>query len=226
MDQKEIDRIFYRDGYRLAGTYLEQELSPVQMQEAIKALYASMDELLESFLQRASAEGQEVACKKGCSWCCHQEVFAVTHEFLYLNDYVQKHLSGEQAGEVLERAREKVKLTMNKSVEEQLKIRSACPFLEDGSCMVYEARPMACRIYLSGSESSCKKEHDLPSQNRNLPGLFDFPLRAGRMMNEGFVAYLKQAGLQVSELPIEQGYSSMLTLGQSMQDWIRSDSPA
>jgi len=222
MDQTEIDKIFYRDGYRMAQSYLDQELSAVQMGEAISALYSAMDELLEAFLQRAGAEGQPVSCNLGCAWCCHQEVFAITHEFLFLNAYVQKHLSKAERDAVLERAREKVKISMNLSVEEQLKIRSACPFLESNSCMVYEARPMACRIYLSASESSCKKEYDHPSDKRSFPGLFDFPLRAGRMMNEGFVAWLKQAGLQVSELPIEQGYSSMITLGQTMKEWVNS----
>ena len=222
MDQKEIDKIFYRDGYRLANSHLDQELSAVQLAEAIRALYSAIDELLEAFVQRASDEGQPVDCRKGCAWCCHQEVFAITHEFLYLNEYVQKHLSEADRDRVLERAREKVKISMNKSVEEQMLIRSACPFLDAGSCLAYEARPMACRIYLSASEPSCRKEHDYPSDKRNFPGLFDFPLRAGRMMNEGFVAWLKQAGLQVSELPMEQGYSSMLTLGQSMKEWISS----
>ncbi len=222
MDQQEIDKIFYRDGYRMAQRYLDQELSPVQMGEAIKALYTAIDELLEAFLLRASEEGQPVSCKKGCSWCCHQEVFAITHEFLYLNDYVHKYLLEADRLAMLERAREKVRISMNLSVEEQLKIRSACPFLESGNCMVYEARPMACRIYLSASVTSCKKEHDHPSDKRSFPGLFDFPLRAGRMMNEGFVAWLKKAGLQVSELPIEQGYSYMVTLGQGMKEWVNS----
>ena len=222
MDQKEIDKIFYRDGYRIAQSYLEQELSPVQMTEAIKALYAAIDELLEAFLQRAGDEGQPVSCKKGCAWCCHQEVFAITHEFLFLNEYVQKHMTEEEQDAVMKRAREKVKLSMNKSVAEQLKIRAACPFLDSGTCLVYKVRPMACRIYLSASEPSCRKEHDKPSDKRSFPGLFEFPLQAGRMMNEGFVAWLKKAGLQVSELPIEQGYSSMVTLGQGMKEWISS----
>jgi Fe-S-cluster containining protein len=222
MDQQEIDKIFYRDGYRMAQSYLDQEISPVQMEEAIKALYTGIDKLLEAFLHRASDEGQPVSCKMGCAWCCHQEVFAITPEFLYLNAYVQKHLSEAEQQAVLERAMEKVKITMNLPVEEQLRIRSACPFLDSAKCMVYEARPMACRIYLSASESSCKNEHDHPGEKRSFPGLFDFPLRAGRMMNEGFVAWLKQAGLQVSELPIEQGFSSMLTLGQGMKEWIKS----
>lgn len=222
MDQTEIDKIFYRDGYRMAQSYLDQELSSVQMGEAIKALYSAVDELLEAFLQRAGAEGQPVSCNLGCAWCCYQEVFAITHEFLYLNEYVNKSLSEADRISVLERAREKVKISMNLTVEEQLKVRSACPFLDSGTCMVYEARPMACRIYLSASEPSCKKEHDQPSDKRSFPGLFDFPLRAGRMMNEGFVAWLKKAGLQVSELPIEQGYSSMLNFGQTMKEWVNS----
>jgi Fe-S-cluster containining protein len=222
MDQKEIDKIFYRDGYRLAASYLDQELSPVQIREAIRALYETMDQLLEAFLQRAEKEGQPVACKKGCAWCCHQAVFAVTHEFLYLHEYVQKHVSGKKQEELLGKARDRVKITLNRSEADQLKIRAACPFLENGSCSVYAARPMACRIYLSASEASCKKEHDLPSDTRNFPGLFDFPLRAGRMMNEGFVAWLKQSGLQVSELAIEQGYASMITLGLTTGEWIKS----
>ena len=81
---------------------------------------------------------------------------------------------------------------------------------------------MACRIDLSSSVASCKKEHDHPDNISHHPDLYDFPLKAGRMLNEGFVAGLKQLGLEVAELPIEQGYSSMQTLGQNMEDWISS----
>ena len=222
MDQKEIDRIFYRDGYRLANHHLEKGMTSTNLKEAIGQLYQSVDDLLEAFLQRSAVEGTPCDCKKGCSWCCHQEVFAVSHEFLYLNDHVEQHLTGESRKRILEKAREKVMLTMNKSVEEQLKVRAACPFLDSDTFVAYDARPMACRIYLSASARSCKREHDHPNHKNYHPDLFDFPLKAGRMLNEGFVSCLRQMGLQVAELPIEQGYSSLLTLGQTMEDWISS----
>lgn len=222
MDQKEIDHIFYRDGYRLALHHLEKELSTSNLKAGIVELFRAVDELLEAFLQRSALEGKTSDCKQGCTWCCHQEVFALSHEFLYLNEYVNQHLSGETQMRILEKAREKVKLSMNKTVEEQLKIRSACPLLDSDSCLAYEARPMACRIYLSSSALSCKKEHDHPHNSQHHPDLFEFPLQAGRMLNEGFVACLKQMGLQVAELPIEQGYSSLVTLGQTMEDWVNS----
>ncbi len=222
MDQKEINRIFYDDGYRLAKHHIEKELSASRMKAAIHKLYQSVDGLLEAFLQRTAEEGIPSECKKGCAWCCHQEVFAVTHEFLYLNEHVNEHLPPEARNRILKKAREKVGLTMNLSVEEQLKIRTACPFLDSGNCVAYEARPMACRIYLSASAHSCKVEHDQPDNKVHHPELYEFPLNAGRMLNEGFVAFLKEMDLQVAELPIEQGYSSLLTLGQSMEDWIGS----
>lgn len=219
MEQKEIDQIFYRDGFRIAMEHLEKELSAEQLRKAIAAMYAGMDSLIDALLARSQADSRAVACKKGCSWCCHQEVFAISHEFLYLNEFVQQHLDAASRERVLKMAREKVMITMDKSVEEQLKIRAACPFLYQGACVAYKARPMACRIYLSTSEPSCRKEHDQPGRKGHAK-LLDFPLRAGRMMNEGFVGYLKQRGMESSELPIEQGYASLQTLGQTMEDWL------
>ena len=224
MDAKEIKRIFYRDGYRLAHQHLDQGITAANLSKAIAELYQAVDELLHSFIQRSETEGSSPECKKGCAWCCHQEVFAVTHEFLYLQDHLRQNLSDEVREQILERAREKVMLTLNLSLDEQLKVRSACPLLHAGSCLAYEARPMACRIYLSTSVASCKRDHDHPHNQKSIPELLEFPLLAGRMLNQGFVACLKQFGLGSSELSIEQGYSSMLTMGQTMEDWLEGSS--
>lgn len=220
MDYKEIDRLFYRDGYRIAHQYLEKKITSQGLTSGIKKLHNEVDDLLEAFLKRSADEGTACECKQGCSWCCFQTVFAVTHELLYISAYVQMNMSLEKRQHILERARENVAQTLNKSLKEQARLKIPCPFLESGSCSIYQVRPMACRIYLSSSVRACKREYDEPSNERVFPDLYEFPLRAGRMLNEGFVAYLKQHGFQLAELPIEQGYSSMLTLGQSMEDWI------
>lgn len=220
MVSKEIRRIFYRDGYRLAHEHLSGERSSRYAKLAISRLYEAMDELLEAFQARTASEGRAAACKKGCAWCCYQAVFAVTHEFLYLREFILHGLTEDQRKRIMERAGEKVMQTAGLREEEQLEVRAACPFLEDNSCLVYEARPMACRIYLSSSLPSCKKAHDRPSNSKAIAELFEFPLLAGRMMNEGFVAYLRQWGIQSAELPLEQGYSSTMGMGQTMEDWI------
>ncbi len=221
MDKKEIDRIFYRDGYRLAYSCLENGATAARLTEGIRQLYAAVDDLLDSFLKRTAAEGKPADCKNKCSWCCHQAVLAVTHEFLYIREHIKGHFDEASSSLILEKARNKSMLTLHKPLKEQLMVRSPCPFLDSGSCSVYVARPMACRIYLSSSVGECKRDHDDPGNGRTNVGLFEFPLQAGRMLNEGFVAYLKQTGFQVTELSMEQGYSSMVTQGQTMDDWIR-----
>jgi Fe-S-cluster containining protein len=220
MDQKEIKRIFYRDGYRLAQDNLGKEVTASNLRRAIDQLFRAVDELLASFLERSSVEGVPADCKKGCRWCCYQEVYAVTHEFLYLHDYILHNFPDKKRADILVRAGEKIKRTMNRQVEEQLKVRYACPFLQHSNCLVYRARPMACRIYLSSSVHSCKRDHDQPANRSNIPELYEFPLLAGRMFNEGFVAYLKLLGLRTSELPLEQGYASVVRLDQTMEEWI------
>ena len=79
---------------------------------------------------------------------------------------------------------------------------------------------MACRIYLSSSEKACKKEHNEPGNQEHIPDLFEFPLHTGRMLNEGFVSCLKQMGIASVEIPLEQGYASLVTLGQTFESWI------
>jgi Fe-S-cluster containining protein len=147
-------------------------------------------------------------------------VFAVTHELFYLQQYIRDQLSPERAGIFADRARFRSDITLGLSPAEQLKVKSPCPFLDDGACQVYPARPMACRIYLSSSAAECRKEFEDPRNEAIIPPLFEFPLRAGRMLNEGFVAYLRERGLPVSELPLEQAYKSMISLELTAEKWI------
>ena len=219
MDQKEIGKIFYRDGYRLANEHLAEGVTPHKLKTAIRAMYDAVDGLLEAFLQRASADGKPAACKNGCAFCCYQPVFAVSHEILYLKDFISTQDSPKQDIYV-KNSREKSLLTLNKSLAEQKQISHPCPFLEQNSCMVYEARPMACRIYLSSSVKSCKRSYEKQERGKDKPELYEFPLNAGRMMNEGFVSCLRQMGLESAELPLEQGYASVMTLDQDFQSWI------
>jgi Fe-S-cluster containining protein len=220
MDSRAIGKIFYRDGYRLANQYLGKVVTVDKLREAIAAVYEAVDGLLDAFIHRTATDGKPVQCRRGCSFCCYQPVFAVSHEMLYLKDYIGQRLPAEKQNNYIERSRDKSLLTLNKPLEVQQQISFPCPFLENHSCSVYPARPMACRIYLSSSVNSCKREYEEPGTGGHKPELYEFPLNAGRMLNEGFVSCLKQMGLQSVELPLEQGYASLVTLKQDFRSWI------
>jgi Fe-S-cluster containining protein len=222
MDDAEIDRLLYSDGYRIARENLLREITAYTFTRAVHRLYESVDGLLDSFRNRSAAEGKPVVCRRGCHWCCYQPVFAATHELLFIREFVLRSFPEGKQEELLLRAREKAGLTLQKPVRELYLVRKACPFLYRGFCRIYEARPMACRIYLSSSAESCKQEYRDPGDREHIPELFRFPLQAGRMLNEGFVAFLRELGLHVTELPLEQGYSAMATLDQTIESWIGS----
>lgn len=206
----ETDRIFYSDGYRLGQITIKKGVSADSVVSGIAELYSSVDGLIDSLLQQAGRSAVKVDCARGCAWCCFQPVFVNTLEIQNLAEFIKVRFSAERTAQIAERAALKNSRVSAMKREEMLNHKSACPLLEDGACSAYAARPMACRIYLSTSVESCRKFYDDPGDEINYPALLEFPLRAGRMLNEGFVAAFRQHGYPSSEVRIEEGLDSLL----------------
>lgn len=201
----ENDRIFYSDGYQLAQTAIQKGLSELTLFDAIESLYEAIDGLNDSIIALSSRQKLPVACKNGCFWCCHQAVYANSYELHYLSEKIKQECSPETVSKYLKAAESKFAATSLKSEEELAHYKAPCPLLENGSCTMYGARPMACRIYLSTKLETCLEFFHHPENEQNYPALIDFPLRAGRMMNEGFMAALKEYGIQTAEFRLEEG---------------------
>jgi Fe-S-cluster containining protein len=201
----ENDRIFYSDGFKLAQTAIDQGLKPETLFQAIESLYMAIDGLNESILALAKRQNINVACAKGCQWCCHQPVFANSYEIHYLSEKIKENFT-EKDISLIRRSCESKNMAVSRLSEQQtLNYKSPCPLLSQGACSIYFARPMACRIYLSTNLSSCLEFYSHPENEASFPALIEFPLRAGKMMNEGFMAALKEAGIETAEFRLEEG---------------------
>ncbi len=201
----EYDRIFYKDGYQLGEQAASAAPREEKLFEAIETMYRSVDEFIESFLAMGRRQGVTVDCRKGCSWCCHQPVFANSYELRYLANHIRDSFSEQEQKKVYQLALEKNEETSKLTEKEILNYKRPCPLLKDGACTAYPARPLACRIYLSMKVDSCYQFYLHPKSTDSYPALLDFPLRAGRMMNEGFFAALKENGIFSKELRLEEG---------------------
>ena len=206
----EHDHIFYSDGFKLAQIAIEHGLSNVTLFSAIESLYAAIDGLNDSVVALAERQNMRVACHKGCHWCCHQAVYANSYELHFLSEKIKSRFSKEQISECIEAAEAKSAVTSKMDEEQISTYKSPCPLLENGACSVYDARPMACRIYLSTKLNTCLEFYQHPENKLNYPALIDFPLRAGRMMNEGFMAALKGYGIETAEFRLEEGLRIVL----------------
>lgn len=206
----ENDQVFYSDGYKLAQSAIDEGLTNDTLFMAIESLYTNIDVLNDSIVALAESQKIPVACHKGCQWCCHQAVYANSYELHFLSEKIKVRYSPEDILKLQERTETKFAVSSKMSEEEVAKYKSPCPLLENGACSVYEARPMACRIYLSTKLETCLEFYRHPENELNYPALIEFPLHAGRMMNEGFMAALKEYGIDTAEFRLEAGLRIVL----------------
>ena len=89
MALSETDKAFFSDGYKLGLSAAEDGLTKEAIFSATIKIYAAIDSLIESLLNHALRENISVDCKKGCSLCCQQPIFAVSHEIDYLYNYMK-----------------------------------------------------------------------------------------------------------------------------------------
>lgn len=201
---EQFEKAFYNDGFQLGMKALEAGDDKKSMFSAIQEMYSAIDSLIDSLSILSQQQGKNIDCKIGCEWCCHQPVFALDYELGYLQNYIDKYFDDKTKAAIKAKARHKQTKLSVLNNDELLNAKSPCPLLNDGACIAYEARPMACRIYLSSSVKTCIKFFNKPDDKSSFPALLDMPMRLGRMMNEGFKSALKLNGILPEEFRIEE----------------------
>ncbi|GAB1451853.1 hypothetical protein MASR2M47_19090 [Draconibacterium sp.] len=203
-NQKNIENAFFSDGYKLGMKVILSENKKEVLFESISEMYNLIDGLIESLTEFAERSNTRIDCKKGCEWCCHQPVFALDYEMEYLNDFIRLNFDQAIKNQIKKRAEQKNQKLSKLAETDLLNSKSPCALLEDGACIAYSARPMACRIYLSSDVNSCLKFYHEPEDKSNYPALLSLTLRCGQKMNEGFKAALKTSGKMTKEYRIEE----------------------
>lgn len=199
-----FEKAFYQDGFDLGMNALNAGGNDSDILNALNEMYKAIDNLISSVYALAQQQKQKIDCKLGCEWCCHQPVFAMTYELDYLQKYLCEYFDEETLSLISENAQKKQDKLKGLKDDELLNAKHPCPLLGEGACMAYEARPIACRIYLSTDVNTCKRFFDKPDDKDNYPALMDMPMRLGRMMNEGFKAALAMGRVDFKEYRIEE----------------------
>lgn len=127
--------------------------------------YKSLVDQIEAVFNQVQSEYNEcVACKIGCSDCCHALFDLTLIEAMFIKHQFDKVIPAEERQKIIEKAnvadRKVYKLKReaskahqegkpeNEILEEMAKERIRCPLLdEDEKCEMYESRPITCRLY-------------------------------------------------------------------------------
>ena len=98
----------------------------------------------------AERDGRAVACQAGCDQCCKQPIPVTPLEVLALHSYARHRLPQDGLAALIDR------LAAFECDKRDMTL--PCPFLQDGSCLVYPVRPVACRQYMVFGRACAKGE--------------------------------------------------------------------
>lgn len=127
--------------------------------------YEALVELVDGIFNRVKTEfPKEVFCREKCSDCCYAIFDLTLIEALYIKDRFLKKFSGKQKNDIMEIADKTDRALVRMKRDAFVKVKEGadeldvigqmsmervrCPFLgEDNLCLMYEVRPITCRVY-------------------------------------------------------------------------------
>lgn len=103
-----------------------------------------------------------LACRAGCTWCCNFTVDVRAAEVFRILGFVEQSFTPEQKARVYAEVRAN-SATLKDLTEGQRATRNLkCPFLDNGRCTVYPARPQTCRNYHATDAAGCQQSYEEP----------------------------------------------------------------
>ena len=143
-------------------------------------------------------QGVDVACRRGCNYCCHLRVEIRPHEAFVLARHIRARMTGEQRSHTMARIEANLRRITPLSREQHVRAGIACALLVDGSCSVYDARPAACRKYFSVSVKTCRDAFDDTSAPLSGELEHEQVRLAGHAVALGYAKGLEDAGYDAS----------------------------
>lgn len=112
-------------------------------------LAAKLRVITDHAIEQLEALAGPVACQAGCNACCHRLVVANVPEVAAIVALVSEW-EAPRRDALFERVE-----TYEADGLEEWRHRAPCPFLEEGLCSIYDARPLSCRSLSSQDAAAC-----------------------------------------------------------------------
>ncbi len=187
-----------------------------QAREEIRALgpiaaYARSQERLDARLHNAP-DASTLACKAGCSWCCHFTIDLRPVEVFRILDFVKANLDEASRERIRAEifANRRITSLLDETARMQMNIK--CPFLVEGCCSIYEARPQTCRNYHATSAAGCQRSFEEPENLDIDPEFASLVYQIGGAHVEAFSRAMREEGYDVA------AYEMNTVLGAALED--------
>lgn len=180
---------------------------------ACTALCRRQNGMIAAEIETAERAGAAVACKVGCSFCCHQRVSVLPHEALALLDHLRTKSPPLEAAAIEQRILENARTIDGMTVAEHSSANLPCAFLVDHRCAAYEVRPSICASFHSMSRKRCEYSFNHPlgigTANNSRPVLLEVQAYADALI-EATQAGTEAAGLASGKAELHQAMRGLI----------------
>jgi Fe-S-cluster containining protein len=206
LDETAIRESLHRAGRQALGESRTADRLALIVREA----GGRFDEAWEGI--RPAAEQRDpapIACKAGCAFCCNQQVTISPAEAITMARHARATFTPEALAAVKQRLAALDDRARGLGVFARGYLKTPCAFLVDGSCSIYEARPIRCRSVFSRDVKHCQWVAENPNlvyewQDRVLDRnpYVDEPVALADALLSGLTGAVHDAGLAANGLEL------------------------
>jgi hypothetical protein len=203
-----------------AREMLRSGRTPLQVIAVAERGVAVQEETLRQ--TQAAYPPPELACREGCTWCCHLTVGTAVPEVARIIAYLRSALSAEEWNALRERANRLGELRRQLRPAKRGDVRLPCPLLVEGRCIAYPVRPLTCRGCNSTDAAACESYLKTPGQ-KTLPD-YAPQQRLAAFVLDGMRAGLSESGLKDDLLELSAALRIALEAPDAIERWLAGES--
>ena len=169
--------------------------------------------------QRIAAAGDigTLACKTGCYWCCYFSVDVRAVEVFNILAFMEREFSEAQRQRVRSEIEKNSETLKHLDEEQRMRLNIKCPFLQEGRCSIYDARPQTCRNYHATSAAGCQQSFEQPDNFDIEPEYAPLVYQAGAAHVDAFSKAMRDAGYDVCVYELNTALAFAMTHPESRQ---------
>ena len=206
---------------------LEEPLKPEGLIDLVNQAIHLSNWLWEEIEERHITDFEDIACKKGCSWCCYKQVGVSPLEVFLIAEHLKNKRIKISLEDIKSRLTALDQITNGLTSEARLSSQLPCAFLVEDSCSIYEVRPLACRGGNSIDADLCRRHvEDMENvqKEEKLEGrpywIHAVPFHVMRVLREGLTTGMKKWDLGQEKLKLTAASRIALHEKDALENWI------
>ena len=206
---------------------IEEPLKPEGLIDLVNQAIHLSNWLLEEIEERHIPDFEDIACKKGCSWCCYKQVGVSPLEVFLIAEHLKNKEIKVSLEDIKSRLTALDQITNGLPSEARLSAQLPCAFLVEDSCSIYEVRPLACRGGNSIDADLCRRHvEDMENvqKEEELEGrpywIHAVPFHVMRVLREGLTTGMKKWDLGQEKLELTAATRIALQEKDALENWI------